>query len=371
MHFAHNAKPVLTMSKPPETNKSLVVRKSTITLTSFERNPETVLTASKKAIANVCKVSPTALTFALNVPSLLQHLILSLSSKGDEVILCDQDFPTIASQVFTSLALPVVVKGKTLQTRTLNILNTANPKTKLVYMLIPSNFQNLTSLQHFRNLLPSHITLVLNFGPSNFPVLASSPSAESELTGNIIVLRTFPPCVPPLNFAWMHAKAFRISPPSELINPFTIHKVTKTMMVNAINNLFHWNVQNSANLFWGTKLASQIRSNQLTLQTVQSNYVTMQLIKRLPAVLAQQWFKALGAPIAITASANIFNAISFRLSSATANSHSAKSLSSIKTMGAVVKTICAHPFCPSPSFWTKVPQPAAASRNILSTRRGT
>ncbi|MGP1916626.1 MAG: hypothetical protein ACTS6G_04400 [Candidatus Hodgkinia cicadicola] len=342
------------MNRRTEPNSPLTLRNASAAapLTSFERSPEAVLAASKAAIAKLCKVSPSTLTFGLSVRALFQSLILSILSKGDEVILCDhKSSPAVVSQVFASSALPIPVKGKTFQTRTINVLNAANSKTKLVYMQIPSTSRSFNILQHFRNRLPSHITLVLNFNSSNFPSLRLN-----NLPGNIIVLRTFPPCFPPLNFVWMHAKSFRISSPSKLINPFTIHKVSKTMMVNAINDFRHWTIQTSAALFWGTKLASQIRSNQLILRNVQPNSVTMQLIKRFPANLVHQWFKAFGVQINITAASAIFNAINFRLSSATSNSRSAKSLFSIKTMSAVVKTVCCHhPFRPSPAFWTKTP----------------
>ncbi|MGP1917348.1 MAG: hypothetical protein ACTS6P_01910 [Candidatus Hodgkinia cicadicola] len=346
------------MSKQSETPLALTLRKPFTVLPSVERSPEAVLTASKEAIAAVCKVSPSALTFALNVPSLLRTLILSLLTEGDEVILCDRELSLTVLQVFTSLAFPVIAKGENFQTLVRNILSNANPKTKLVCMLIPSNFRNLRPLQHFRNCLPPHVTLVLNFGRTNFSALASHPSAEAKLTGNTIVLRMFPRCSPPLNLVWMHAKALRISPPPKLIvNPFTINKVTKTLMVNAINDFRRWSLQASESLFWGTKLASKVRSSRLILRNVQPNHVTMQLIKRLPSNLVQQWLKTSNVPISQTNDCNTFNSIKFRLTSTAANFRSAKSLSSLKTMAAVVKTTCAPPFNPSPALWTKVPHP--------------
>ncbi|MGP1911388.1 MAG: hypothetical protein ACTS4T_01070 [Candidatus Hodgkinia cicadicola] len=353
------------MSKQPETPLALTLRKPFTVLPSVERSPEAVLTASKEAIAAVCKVSPSALTFALNVPSLLRTLILSLLTEGDEVILCDRELSLTALQVFTSLAFPVIAKGENFQTLVRNILSNTNPKTKLVCMLIPSNFRNLSPLQHFRNCLPPHVTLALNFGRTNFSALASSPSAEAKLTGNTIVLRMFPRCSPPFNLVWMHAKALRISPPPKLIvNPFTINKVTKTLMVNAINDFRRWSFQASESLFWGTKLASKVRSSRLILRNVQPNHVTMQLIKRLPSNLVQQWLKTSNVPISRTTNdCNTFNSIKFRLTSSAANFRSAKSLSSLKTMAAVVKTTCAPPFNPSPALWTKVPPPLAASRS--------
>ncbi|MGP1917253.1 MAG: hypothetical protein ACTS6P_01370 [Candidatus Hodgkinia cicadicola] len=324
---------------------------------SRERDPKVVLASSKEAVAAVCKVSPSALTFALNVVPLLQALILSLLSTGDEAILCEHELTSAVLQVFTSLAFPVVVKGGDFRTRVNNILSVANPVTKLVYMVIPSNFRDVKALQHFRDRLPPHVTLVLDFGRTNFPVLASHPSAESKLTGNIIVLRTFPHCSPPLSLAWMHAKAFRISPLRGVVNPFTINKVTKTMMVNAINDFRRWRLQASGSLFWGIKVASQIRSNRLILREVQLNFVVLQLFKRLPVGLVRRWFAGLPVPIGQTAGRNVFNSVKFRLTSAAANSRSARALPSLKTMAAVVKTTCAHPFRPSPAVWLKFLQP--------------
>ncbi|MGP1918268.1 MAG: hypothetical protein ACTS4U_01050 [Candidatus Hodgkinia cicadicola] len=342
------------VSKQTETNRPQILRKS---LKPLETNPSAVLTASKQAIATVCKVSAEALTFGLGVPALLQSLILSLLSKGDEVILCDRETPSAVLQVFTSLAMPVVVKGENFQTCASNVLTVTNPKTKLVYMSISSNFRALKPLQRLRDRLPASVTLVFDFGRADFPALASSPTAEGKLTGNVIVLRTFPLCSPSLNFAWMYAKALRISPHFRPLNPFTINKVTKPMMVNAINDFRRWSIQASGSLFWGTKVAFQILSNRLTLRNVQSSFVTIQLSKRLPTSLAQQWFKAQGASIGKMSAHNSLNSIKFRLTSAAANSRFARPLSSLKTMAAVVKTTCAHPFRPSPAFWVKAPPP--------------
>ncbi|MGP1917145.1 MAG: pyridoxal phosphate-dependent aminotransferase [Candidatus Hodgkinia cicadicola] len=327
---------------------------------SLERYPEVLLNEVKKIISDLFKVNPNNLTLGNGSDELLSALCALLLKEGDEAIVCEHGFLMYKTQILESKAFPVIVKANNFRTWIRNVVRAINVRSKVIILTSPANPTGLCltvrAIALLRSLIPSRVTLVLDLAYADFAIDERYIIAEGKFVGNVITLRTFSKLygLAGLRAGWMHSPRALVPIAKTALSPFNVNKIAKAILAEVINGVQHRERSVSFNLFWTTKLIAKVRANRLNVLNTSANFVTLRLSKRLPAWLVRKALSRFGSIVRSTAEYNIFNGVRASLGSAEANGLLIKSLTSVKVIGAIVRTESDGTFRPKRLVWAKL-----------------
>lgn len=149
----------------------------------------------------------------------------------------------------------------------------------------------------------------------------------------------------------MNAKRALIPADVSLSCSFDVNKVAKAALIAAMNDAQHGALSVSYNLFWTTKVIATLRAHHLAVLETGSNFLTLQLTKRVPIWLMRQAFSQVGLPVRGTGDRKVFNGMKVSLGTVALNKRLIEALPSVMAQGATVRTECAGLFQASHTEW--------------------
>ncbi|MFP3037591.1 MAG: pyridoxal phosphate-dependent aminotransferase [Candidatus Hodgkinia cicadicola] len=358
---SQTAKAVLKLSsnENPLGPSTMAVQNLRKTHVALERYPSALLEATRAAIAKAYKVEPSNLLLGNGSDELLNAISSLLLKEGDEAIICEHGFLMYRTQILGCGAMPVIVKAKHFGTCLDDIAKAVNNRTKLIYLASPANPSGLCLSERafwaLRRAIPAHVTIVLDLAYADYVTDDRFALSEAKLGDNVVTVRTFSKLygLAALRIGWMHAKGALVPTTSTMLSPFNVNKVAKFILGDAANDWQHRSLCVSYNLFWTTKVIAQARAYRLNVLDTWANFVTFRLTKRIPICLVRETLSKVGLSVRSTAEYKIFNGMRASLGTAASNKLLLKTLPSVKTTGAIVRTEYAGLFRPSASTWTK------------------
>ncbi|MGP1927042.1 MAG: DegT/DnrJ/EryC1/StrS family aminotransferase [Candidatus Hodgkinia cicadicola] len=264
--------------------------------------------------------------------------------RGDEVIFCEHGSVGFCSQILEWEVIPVIVKANKFRTCVRDVVRAINGRTKLIVLTQTVGFNEVylsrRALGALRRVVPKRVSVVFDLTSVVGAKDERFRPKGNELSWNAIAMKTFSK-LNGTEMSWTLTSGVKLR-----FNPFNVGKTTEVEV--------KWNVQSvSCSLFWNTKMVVLAKSWGFTALGACANFVTLQLSKRLPTWLVRETLKRERLIVHSTAEDKIFNGIKLSLSSMKSNERLIRTLSSIKTTEAVVRTKWngpRRPFCVS---WTK------------------
>lgn len=211
---------------------------------ALHRYPEGSCAALRQTLAEKHKLDANNILCGSGSDELINLLISTYASKGDEVLFTEHAFLMYNIYTIANNATPVEATEVNLCANVDNLLAAVTKHTKIVFLANPNNptgsYLRRDEIKRLRDKLPSHIILAID---GAYAECATADDYDDGLslatsTPNTVMLRTFSKLygLPALRIGWMTAHTNIINAVARIKSPFNITHPAQEAAIAAVKD---------------------------------------------------------------------------------------------------------------------------------------